>query len=639
MDDLRARGVAALFAALPRGYRLGVAVFDRDLRLVIASPSVPALNGLPAGDHAGRTVAEVLPPVAAGPVEAALIEVRDGERDYRWLPRLGPGEDAAYYRAGCYRLGSPGAPLLGLLIGDATARVATDDGLRVNRERLAMAERMAGVGAWTWLPDPEGWTWSDALFHLAGLTPSPTPPSFAAWLGTIAPESREPVIEATRAARAGRPFDIRFRQRRPDGSERVLRGWAEPSVVGGVVERIDGGVQDVTDVERAAGQQQAIAELGRAALAGEQVEALMDRAAAAVAAALHLDHVSVLEVQDEDAMVIRAVHGWNDFTRDGEPHAVRSTSMGGHALRTGRPVLVEDWDAETRFLKPQRLDDAGIRSGASVVVAGPDGPYGVLSVHSPRVHGVAEEDLGFLRAVANVLGNAVERLRLEEELSEQAAARGRLVAQALDAEDRTRREISETLHDGPLQDLLALNQRLARLEVSGEREAAHLERARSGLAHAITAVRDAMLELHPVVLDVGGLESALGAVAAQQGQAGGFTAEVRIDPEARGGVRDELILSLARELLVNAAKHARAGRVQVSVRRDADTVVLEVADDGCGLPDGRLQDALLAGHIGLASTRQRVEAVDGWLTVDGRPGEGTRVTAVLPVGPTGPARR
>ena len=97
-------------------------------------------------------------------------------------------------------------------------------------------------------------------------------------------------------------------------------------------------------------------------------------------------------------------------------------------------------------------------------------------------------------------------------------------------------------------------------------------------------------------------------------------------------MRDELVLSLARELLRNAAKHARASRVEVAVRGDADGVVLEVTDDGVGIPDGRLREALAQGHVGVASSRERAEAIGGRLRVgprpDGRPG--TLATALLP---------
>ena len=99
---------------------------------------------------------------------------------------------------------------------------------------------------------------------------------------------------------------------------------------------------------------------------------------------------------------------------------------------------------------------------------------------------------------------------------------------------------------------------------------------------------------------------------------------------AAAGVRDELILSIARELLVNVAKHARARRVRVAVRGVQGGVELEVADDGTGIPADRLRSAVAEGHIGLASSAERVEAAGGRLTLSGGPGEGTIATARLP---------
>jgi two-component system NarL family sensor kinase len=182
------------------------------------------------------------------------------------------------------------------------------------------------------------------------------------------------------------------------------------------------------------------------------------------------------------------------------------------------------------------------------------------------------------------------------------------------------------LHDGPLQDLLALNQELMRLEVPSE----HLARARAGIAGAIGALREIMVDLHPVSLEVAGLESALGVVADQQARHGRFAYELSIDPAA-GGLRDDLVVALARELLTNAAKHADASRVRVSVQRTADAILLEVADDGAGIPDGRLGAALREGHIGLASSTQRVEAVGGTLSLSPAPGGGTAAAVTLPV--------
>jgi two-component system NarL family sensor kinase len=138
-----------------------------------------------------------------------------------------------------------------------------------------------------------------------------------------------------------------------------------------------------------------------------------------------------------------------------------------------------------------------------------------------------------------------------------------------------------------------------------------------------------MVALHPTVLQAGGLGPALTAVAEEQARLGGFAVEVSIAPDALG-VRDELILSIARELLVNAAKHASARVVRVDVRRSGDGVELEVADDGAGIPEDRLRSAVAQGHIGLASSAERVEAVGGALVIGGGPGGGTVATARVP---------
>jgi len=265
-----------------------------------------------------------------------------------------------------------------------------------------------------------------------------------------------------------------------------------------------------------------------------------------------------------------------------------------------------------------------------------DGAAKLLEAASPagRLGGDAtgEDDAAFVAAVANTLASAAARLRSEEEVAAQSEARGRLVALALDAEDRARRGISEALHDGPLQDLLALGHDVARLRPAAEGDEAHLQRVHAGLASAVGQIRDVMLDLHPVQLQVGGLESALAAISHQHAEAAGYACRVEIEPAAAGR-RDELVLSLGRELLRNVAKHAGAREVLVRVGAEDAAIRLEVVDDGDGFPADRLADALGRGHIGVASSRERAEAIGGSFRVgprdDGRPG--TQAVALLPV--------
>jgi signal transduction histidine kinase len=81
---------------------------------------------------------------------------------------------------------------------------------------------------------------------------------------------------------------------------------------------------------------------------------------------------------------------------------------------------------------------------------------------------------------------------------------------------------------------------------------------------------------------------------------------------------------VASEALANAAKHSEASRIDVSLDRREGRLVLSIRDDGVGGADA----ARGSGLVGLAD---RVEALGGSLRVSSRPGEGTQVTAELPL--------
>jgi two-component system NarL family sensor kinase len=207
--------------------------------------------------------------------------------------------------------------------------------------------------------------------------------------------------------------------------------------------------------------------------------------------------------------------------------------------------------------------------------------------------------------------------RRAREIQQLAESRGRLVAQALDAEDRARRRLAEGLHDEALQNLLAARQLLD----AGDEESAGL--ARTGLDDGVRQIREAVFDLHPYLLEQSGLRAALQAVADRAGRRAGFAVEVEADPAAEG-LHDQLLFSIGRELIANAAKHSAASHLRVGVRRDGGDVELTVTDDGRGVDEERAARAQADGHIGLASCVERAEAVGGALTV--RRGDGGRGT-------------
>jgi two-component system, NarL family, sensor kinase len=91
-----------------------------------------------------------------------------------------------------------------------------------------------------------------------------------------------------------------------------------------------------------------------------------------------------------------------------------------------------------------------------------------------------------------------------------------------------------------------------------------------------------------------------------------------------------LCFQVAREAITNAAKHAQASRIRVSLERDGSGALLTVADDGRGFD---ASDGQPEGHFGLVLMRERVTAAGGSLRMDTGPDQGTRIAARFPQAP------
>ena len=564
-----AAAASALVEGLGDGAAAGFALLDADLNVVLASPSLagwiaPAQEPLAAALERARSDRSATAGLA--------LRSPDGER---WRADVRPADDG----------GSP-------IVAVAAARST----LRASDELLDAAQGMARLGWWSWRADRGVVTMSPQLTAMIGREADGSNElSAELWLDSVVPEEREEAVEAVeRALNDGTRLDIRLRVRGGDGRQRVLHARAEPLLGGdGMTVGLQGFSQDVTEEESATRQQRAVAQLGRAALAGEPVDQLLQRAATLVGETLFVDMSAVFELEpDGETLAMRAA--WSAVPYDG-PRQVKSgvNSQAGYCVATRGPVVVADWEREDRFHRSETIEAIGARSGACVPIRGGERPFGVLGAQS-RTPDRFQDDVVFLQAVADVLADAIDRARAAEEIAELAQARGRLVGQALEGEERARATIAERLHDGALQELLAAGHDLYGLDPDGTRP--EVAAAQQRLRAVVGSLREAMGALHPTVLRHGGLAAALEAVAEQRGNV-----HVDVDPAAAGR-RDELVLSLARELLAGA----RDRSVRVAVSPAAGGVRLDVAgaaDDVRGVAER------------VAAVGGRVEQADGGVAV------------------------
>lgn len=153
-----------------------------------------------------------------------------------------------------------------------------------------------------------------------------------------------------------------------------------------------------------------LSELGKAALRGESISVLMDKIVAELAETLGVEFCKVLEFQpDENLLLLRAGVGWREGLVGKELVPAGKDSQAGFTLLSNDPVVVVNFDCETRFVKPQLLQEHGVVSGVSVIIQGVSGPWGILGAHSVRRCQFSQDDVSFVQSVSNILAEAIER--------------------------------------------------------------------------------------------------------------------------------------------------------------------------------------------------------------------------------------
>ena len=233
--------------------------------------------------------------------------------------------------------------------------------------------------------------------------------------------------------------------------------------------------------------------------------------------------------------------------------------------------------------------------------------------------------------VDGAIFDVTERRAAEEALRRQEIERARTDelrasrVRIVQAGDDARRKIERDLHDGAQQRLVALSLdvRLARSRVERQPESAapYLERLGEELAEASAELRELARGIHPAVLTERGLAPAISALADRAP----VPVEIVGLPEARFAPAAEATAYFTvAEALTNIAKYAVATHATVSLVQENGELAIEVRDDGKG-------GAQATPGSGLAGLADRVGALDGSLSIDSPPGEGTLLRAVLPL--------
>jgi signal transduction histidine kinase len=239
--------------------------------------------------------------------------------------------------------------------------------------------------------------------------------------------------------------------------------------------------------------------------------------------------------------------------------------------------------------------------------------------------------------INRIINQSAERRQLIEQLTstrrELAAAERQ--AGVLEERERLAREIHDTLAQGFTSIVLQLQAAEAAWASGSPGARLHLEQARRTASENLAEARRLVWALQPEPLGDASLAEALVRLTGRLAEEQGIQATTRVTgvPRPLTTATEVALLRITQEALANVRRHARAGRVTVTLSYMEDLAVLDVQDDGVGF-DPRASARAAGpeeGGFGLAAMRQRVDRLGGSLVVESAPGAGTTVVVELPV--------
>jgi PAS domain S-box-containing protein len=341
-----------------------------------------------------------------------------------------------------------------------------------------------------------------------------------------------------------------------------------------------------------------------------------------------------LSVQRDQCVCIRIVTGKSD------PQDISVMTPEG-SFRCGNTIefvnhLSEEEKSRYRGICIQN----GFLSVTIIPIRYLDKIVGAIHLADEREAFVPPSTVEFLESMAPLIGEAVNRLNLEEELRESENRLRALSSQLLTVQESERKRIAMELHDGIGQMLTAIKFKVENLlQEKGKGKARAKDKSLEAIIpivrESVEEVRRIQMDLRPSTLDDLGILATLGWFCREYQR---IYSHIRIEKEIglqEGEVSPTLktvIYRLTQEALNNIAKHSKADLIHLSLRKKEDRIEWVVKDNGAGFDLEEILSSERAKRgLGLNSMRERTELSGGTFVIETTPGAGTVIRASWPI--------
>lgn len=368
-----------------------------------------------------------------------------------------------------------------------------------------------------------------------------------------------------------------------------------------------------------------------AELSAKNTAALLERVLEVTTAAFGASvGIVLLRKTEAPVLEVAAAYGF-DGKLPGDLEIPVGYGFSGQIARDGEAAILEDVTKVEGMLNPVVAEKAQALWGAPLIVAG-EPVIGVLLIGFARSYAWLPTEKELFRAVADRSSLAIDRMRMTDALRERERRIVELSGHLLKAQEDERKRISRELHDETGQALMVIRLYLGMLDttVTNRASKSKIVELLEVVDRTIEGIRRIIARLSPLVLQELGLVAALRKEAKDLARATGIVARVEMSDDV-GRLSPDIeaaIYRVVQESLHNVAKYAQAKTVNIDVVREDGWLRLAIEDDGVGIhstsnPRRR--------SYGLTGMRERISALGGNLSVSSRKGQGTRITASVPV--------
>lgn len=304
----------------------------------------------------------------------------------------------------------------------------TGEALRFSEERLEILSRATDDVMWDWELGSDTLWFSENFDRVFGWAPDHGARDRASWVGRLHPEDRRRVMMSLQAALLGPQslWSCEYRMLGSGGGYRTVfdRGFVVRDEAGQAV-RMTGCMVDLTarrEIEDQAlereRRQGLIADFGRQALADPEPESLLRQAVRIISETLDFEYCKILELDDNGRdLVLKAAVGWPEEAIGHVVTHADADTQSSRVLELGQPQVVQNFAEEGETPRSELAFAHRILSGVSVLIPGPQTPYGVLGAHAARAHSVTPDAVSFVQSMANIIATALTRRNANERLA------------------------------------------------------------------------------------------------------------------------------------------------------------------------------------------------------------------------------